>query len=175
VLAVAAYSATLVRRGTPPGSPALGRLRRGVLVEVAGAAVALGLAAALVQATPGSAAGDGGGAGAGAGPVGQVSATLDSPLYQLQVDVSPATVGPNGLHLYAYSPIGAPMPVVEWEASAELPAVDAGPVPIALLRLTDNHATGQVTLPRPGIWRLRFTLRVSDVDEATVTWTVRVR
>ena len=46
------------------------------------------------------------------------------------------------------------------------------PIEIPLLRITDNHAIGEITLPTPGEWQLRFTLRTSEIDQATVTATV---
>ena len=101
--------------------------------------------------------------------------TLTSPLYQLQADISPAVVGLNGVHLYAYTPAGAPLSVVEWRATASLPARGLGPIEMTLVVAGDNHAVGQVQLPVSGGWQLRFTLRVSEIDEATVTWTVPVR
>ena len=64
--------------------------------------------------------------------------------------------------------------MVEWQASAALPAAGVEPIEIPLLKLTDNHATGQVSLPTAGDWRLRFTLRVSEIDQATVNVTVPI-
>ena len=43
-----------------------------------------------------------------------------------------------------------------------------------LLALTDNHATGEIALSEAGRWDFRFTLRTSDIDQATVTVTVPV-
>jgi copper transport protein len=44
-----------------------------------------------------------------------------------------------------------------------------------LLPLTDNHASGEINLPAAGQWEMRFTVRISDIDQATVTATVPVK
>ena len=55
-----------------------------------------------------------------------------------------------------------------------LPAAGVEPIDVPLLKLTDNHATGQFTVPTAGEWELRFTLRISEIDQATVTVTVPI-
>lgn len=168
VLAVAAYSRALVRRQATASRP--GRLRRTVGVELGVTAAVLALTTVLVQTTPART--------AVAGPAGGVdlpfSTTATSSLYSLQLDVDPARVGRNEVHLYAYTPDGKPLPVVEWLASAALPAAGVEAVDVPLLKLTDNHSTGQFSAPRAGDWRLSFTLRVSEIDQATVTVTVPI-
>ncbi|WP_370375502.1 copper resistance protein CopC [Micromonospora sp. HM5-17] len=158
--------------GRSGGGPTQGtrRLRRAVWVEFAITAVVVALAAVLVQTPPARTAqeyADGGGPG-------YYSATLTSSLYSLQVEVDPATTGSNSIHLYAYTPDNKPMPVVEWRATAALPDQGIEPIQIPLLPLTDNHATGEISLPRPGDWQFSFTLRTSDIDQATVTSTVPI-
>jgi copper transport protein len=168
VLAVAAASRQLVRRKAQ-GVPLL---RRTVLVEVIGAVLVLGLASALVQTAPARTAVAS--APADAPDRGIFSTTLNSKLYQLQLDIQPAKVGPNEVHLYAYTPVGAPLTVQEWKVSAALPAKDIAPVDVPTIRLTDTHASGSVTLLQPGTWQFNFTLRISDFDEATVSTAVTV-
>ena len=79
------------------------------------------------------------------------------------------------MHLYAYTKDNRPQPVVEWRATAALPSAGIEPIEIPLLPLTDNHASGEITLPTAGQWELRFTVRISDIDQATVTATVPVK
>ncbi|WP_428982960.1 copper resistance CopC/CopD family protein [Phytohabitans maris] len=168
VVAVAAYSRKLVRERLGEGGPR--RLRRAVGVELGITAVVLGLTAVLVQTTPARTAS----ANEDLGGPGFYSATLDSNLFKLQVDVDPARKGNNSVHLYAYDKANKPLPVVEWTGTAALPANDVAPVDIPLLPLTDNHATGEITLPLEGDWQLKFTVRISEIDQATVTATVPV-
>jgi copper transport protein len=146
-------------------------LRRSVLIEVIGAVIVIGVAAALVQTTPArtQAAVDNPGTTNGI-----YSATMTSPLYQLQFDIEPAQTGPNDIHLYAYTPQGAPLKVLEWKVTAALPAQGIEPIDAVLTPITDSHDVGQVTLPAAGQWQFSFTLRTTEIDEATVTTLVKV-
>ncbi|MEW2328884.1 copper resistance protein CopC [Micromonospora chersina] len=169
VIGVAGYSRSLVRRRTAAGRP--GSMRRAVLAELAITAVVLGVSATLVQTTPArTATADVAGA-----PAGYFSTTLSSPIYSLQVELDPAETGSNSLHLYAYTKDNRPQPVQEWKATAALPSAGIEPITIPLLPLTDNHAFGEISLPAAGQWQLRFTVRTSDIDQATVTATVPVK
>lgn len=159
--------------------PGLGRLRRSVLAELLGAVVILGLASALVQTPPAShaepaAAAPAGTPSATAPQQGPYSATLTCDLYQLQVLVDPAGTGDNDVHLYAFTPQGAPLKVLDWAASATPPGRGVPPIAIRLQPVTDSHATGQLTLPTAGTWQFRFTLRTNASDEATVNTNVNV-
>jgi copper transport protein len=148
-------------------------LRRSVLLELGLAAVVLAVTAALVQTTPATTAGaTGTGTGAATGPY---SAMLTSKLYQLQLDIDPATTGSNTVHLYAYTPAGAPLKVVQWTAIAALPGRGIEPMTVNLLPVTDNHAVGEITFTTPGSWQISVTVRISDFDQATVTQGVPVR
>ncbi|MGI5214890.1 copper resistance CopC/CopD family protein [Plantactinospora sp. CA-290183] len=145
-----------------------GRMRRAVWVELAITAVVLALSAVLVQTPPART------AGAEDAARDLFSTTLTSELYRLQVEVSPAGVGSNSVHLYAFTPENKPLRVIEWRATAALPDQGVEPIEVPLLPFTDNHATGEISLPTPGSWQLRFTLRISDIDQATVSATVPI-
>ncbi|MFC4145672.1 copper resistance CopC/CopD family protein [Micromonospora mangrovi] len=169
VIGVAAYSRALVRRRTAAGRP--GRMRRAVWAELAITAVVLGVSATLVQTTPArTAAADVAGT-----PAGYFSTTVSSPVASIQVELDPAERGSNSVHLYAYTKDNRPQPVQEWKGTAALPSAGIEPITIPLLPLTDNHATGEISLPASGEWQLRFTVRTSDIDQATVTVTVPIR
>ncbi len=168
VIAVAVYSRSLVRRRAAAVRP--GTMRRAVLAELLITAVVLGVSATLVQTTPARTAS----ADVADTPTGYFSTTLASPLYSLQVELDPAERGNNSVHLYAYTKDNRPQPVREWKATAALPSAGIEPIEIPLLPLTDNHATGEMNLPAAGRWQLRFTVRTSDIDQATVTATVPI-
>ncbi|WFE27068.1 copper resistance protein CopC [Solwaraspora sp. WMMD791] len=168
VLAVAAYSRQLVRNRTAAGQP--GRMRRAIVAELAVTAVVLAVTAVLVQTTPARTAV----ADDLRATSTYFSTTLTSDIYSLQVEVDPARRGNNSVHLYAYTPDNRPQPVVEWQATAALPASGVEPIEIPLLPLTDNHATGEISLPTTGDWELRITVRISDIDQATVSTTVEI-
>ncbi len=140
-----------------------GRLRRTVLLEVIGAVLIVGLTSVLVQTAPARSVAAGGSGG------GLYSVTLTSDLYQLQFDVDPAKVGLNEVHLYAYTPQGAPLKIIKWGGTATLESGGVEPQLMDLVPLTDSHAVGTVFLNAAGQWRFAFTLQVSKFDEATVT------
>ena len=172
IVLVAAYSRRLARVTTPAAMRAgRERLRRSVLLELGGAVVVLAAAAILVQTTPARTVD----AGAPAQDPGQFSTNLTSPLYQLEVDLAPARTGANEIHLYAATPTGGAIKILEWQGTAALPDQGIEPAQVPLVKITDDHAIGQVQFPLTGTWNLRFTLRTTDVDEATVTATVQVR
>ncbi|MGA5303938.1 copper resistance CopC/CopD family protein [Nucisporomicrobium flavum] len=163
VIGVAAYSRKLVRSRSAETSP--GTLRRVVAAELAITAVVLGVTAAVVQIAPPRT--------AEAAETAQTSTTITQTIsddaISLQVDVFPATVGNNSLHLYAYTRDNKPLPVVEWTATAALPAKGIEPIEVPLLRITDFHAVGDIALPVAGEWTFKFTVRTSDIDQSTLT------
>jgi copper transport protein len=168
VLGVAWWSRRLVRSRTAEQKPS--GLRRAVFVELGITAVILGVTAALVQISPPRTSAE----AAGVAATNTVTKTLTSSTMALQVDVFPAAVGNNSLHLYAYTPDNKPLTVVEWTATAALPSKGIEPISIPLLRITDFHAIGDIALPQAGQWTFKFTARTSDIDEQTFSMTVPV-
>jgi copper transport protein len=170
VIGVAAYSRRMVRARTAPSQPVL--LRRAVGVELGVVAVVLALSATLVQITPARTASAN--AGTPANP-GYFTTNLSSPLGSVQVEVEPAAVGNNSIHLYAYTADNKPQGVQEWKATAALPSAGIEPLPIPVLPFTDNHASGEVNLPTAGNWSVKVTVRTTEIDQATVIATVPIR
>jgi copper transport protein len=168
VLGVAWWSRRLVRNRTAEQKPR--GLRKAVFVELGITAVILGVTAALVQISPPRTS-----AAASSAVTNTVTRTLTSSTMALQMDIFPAAVGNNSLHLYAYTPDNKPLTVVEWTATAALPAKGIEPIPIPLLRITDFHAIGDIALPQAGLWTLKFTARTSDIDEQTLSTTVQIQ
>lgn len=168
VVGVAGYSRRLVRRRLGARRP--GAMRAAVAIEALVLAGVMVMSAVLVQTTPGRTEA----AGAALASVTDFTATLDSELYSLQVQVLPAERGSNQVHLYAYAPDGDPQPVTEWRATAALPAAGVEPLDLPLEVISDNHAFGEVELPATGDWEFRFTLRVSEIDRASVGTTVPI-
>ena len=170
VIAVAAYSRRLVRARVAASRPL--PLRRAIWAELGITAVVLALSASLVQITPARTAE----ANAGTGTVSTTfSQLISSSVGSIQVDIDPAGVGNNSVHLYAYDAQNKPQRVVEWRGTAALPSAGIEPLEIPLLPFTDNHAAGEINLPTAGQWQMRFTVRITDIDQATVTATVPVK
>ncbi|MBB3098786.1 copper transport protein [Actinoplanes campanulatus] len=168
VLTVAAFSRKLVKSRAAAETP--GPLRRIVLAELAITAVVLGVTSLLVQEPPPRTA-----QAVESGPVSTtVDQTLTSEKMSLQVSIFPAQAGNNSIHLYAYTPDSKPLPVVEWKATASLPAKNLENIEVPLLRITDFHAIGDVNLPYPGDWEFKFTARTTEIDQSTLTMTAKI-
>ncbi|HEV7712109.1 MAG TPA: copper resistance protein CopC [Asanoa sp.] len=170
VIGVAAFSRNLVRKRTAPDNPR--PIRRLVLSELGVTAVVLALSATLVQTTPARTAEANTVAAEQSGYFSQMITT--SNLLNLQVEVDPAKVGNNDIHLYAYTKDNQPQVVVEWKGTASLPSAGIENLDVPLLGLAPTHSTGAIQLPRAGQWQLKFVVRISDIDQATVTATVPV-
>ncbi|MGK5681715.1 copper resistance CopC/CopD family protein [Actinoplanes sp. URMC 104] len=166
-LGVAFVARRLVHRA--PGS---GGLRRTVGIEVVATTVILGLSAVLVQVNPGRSAT----VDEGAVRENGVSQTLTSPLYTLQFNIYPVEVGDNNtVHAFAYTPAGAPLPADEWKVSAQLLGQDVEPFSAPMLGLIPrHHALGALTFPLAGTYEIKFTVRVGELDQATVKTTIDV-
>jgi copper transport protein len=169
VIGVAAYSRKLVKDRSAEESP--GPLRKIVSIELAITAVVLGITAALVQISPPRTAQ----AAETAATSTTVTQTLTADKMALQVNIFPAAVGNNSIHLYAYTPDNQPLPVVEWKATASLPAKGIEAIEIPLLRITDFHAIGDIALPQAGDWTFKFTARTSEIDQSTLSTTVSIK
>jgi copper transport protein len=167
VLGVAAVARRLVQR-----SHAGTGLRRTVGIEVLATVAILGLSAVLVQVNPGRTAGAEAGAVTGNG----VSETLTCPLYTLQFNIYPVELGDyNTVHAFVYTPEGKPLPPAEWEISTKLLGQDLEAVKDPLLGLDPpHHALGAVAFPLPGTYEIAFTIRVDDLNRATVKTTIKV-
>jgi copper transport protein len=171
VLAAAAFARRLVRRAQVRAG-GVATLRRTVGAEVAATVLVLGLSAVLVQVTPGrNATGE-----RAASTEKGVSQTLTSELFTLQYYVYPVELGENNtVHGFTYTPEGKPLPAPEWTVTTRLQGQDLEPVSEPMLPLTPrNDAVGALTFPLPGTYEISFTVRVSDIDQATVRTTITV-
>jgi copper transport protein len=171
-LLVASYARRLVRRAQVPAAGA-SRLRRTVGFEVLATVVVIGLSAVLVQVNPARTTTVDQGAVRDQG----VSGTLAGKLYTLQFNIYPVELGDNNtVHAYLYTAAGAPLPAEEWTITSQLLGRDdLQPVSQPMLGLIPrNHAAGAITFPFPGSYQVKFTVRTTEVDEDTVTTTIRV-
>jgi copper transport protein len=171
-LLAASYARRLVRRAQVPAAGAR-RMRLTVGLEVLATTVVIGLSAVLVQVNPARTTPADQGAVRDQG----VSQTLSCRLYTLQFNIFPVELGEdNTVHAFLYSAAGAPLPAEQWTITSQLLGNDdLQPVSQPMLGLLPkNHAAGAITFPFPGTYQVRFTVRTTDVDEDTVTTTVKV-
>ncbi|MFI5493850.1 copper resistance CopC/CopD family protein [Actinoplanes sp. NPDC051859] len=171
VLAMAAVARRFVLRAQVTSTGA-GPLRRTVGIEVAATVVILGLSAVLAQTTPGRSVGTERTASTEKG----VSQTLTSNLFTLQYSVYPVELGEfNTVHGFTYTPEGKPLPAQEWTVTTRLQGQDLEPITAPMLPLHPrNDALGSLTFPLPGTYEVTFTVRTTEIDQATVKTTITV-
>ncbi|MFF4758752.1 copper resistance CopC/CopD family protein [Streptomyces sp. NPDC001292] len=155
-------------------------LRRSVLMEAGVAVVLLAVTTVLTQTEPGrteteakTATSSPSSSSSGAGAV-----TLDMPFDTggkdgkgvVRIDIDPARVGGNELHIFALGPNGRLRDIAELKIAFTLAAKDLGPLPVTPEHVTTGHwvASG-VQIPMAGDWKVAVTVRTSDIDQVTVT------
>ncbi|WP_121747935.1 copper resistance protein CopC [Streptomyces sp. E2N166] len=156
-------------------------LRRSVLAEAGIAVVLLAVTTVLTQTEPGrteeeakaanptSAATTGPSSGA---------VTLDMPFDTggqngkgvVRVELDPARVGANDMHLYVERPDGKAFDIPEVKVAFTQKAKDIGPLPVVPDHITTGHwSASGVQIPIAGDWEVAVTVRTSDIDQATVS------
>ncbi|MFF7310688.1 copper resistance protein CopC [Streptomyces sp. NPDC008137] len=156
-------------------------LRRTVLTEAGIAVVLLAVTTVLTQTEPGrteqeAKAATSAAASADAGASGAL--TLNMPFDTggedgkgiVTVDLDPARVGDNEMHVYVERPNGRAFDIPEVKVDFTLKAKDIGPLPVAPDRIATGHwSANGVQIPMAGDWQVDVTVRTSDIDEVTVS------
>jgi copper transport protein len=156
-------------------------LRRSVLAETGVAVVLLAVTTVLTQTEPGRTEQDAKAAtssAASADTSASGAVTLDMPFDTggengegvVRVEVDPAQVGANDVHVYVEDPDGRAVDVPEVKLAFTLETKDIGPLPVAPDHITTGHwSASEVQLPMAGDWKVAATVRTSDVDQVTVS------
>ena len=158
-------------------------LRRSVLAEVGVAVVLLAVTTVLTQTEPGrteqeakaatSSSSSSAGADASSGAL-----TLTMPFDTggtdgkgvVSVDLDPARVGGNDMHVYVQRPNGRAFDIPEVKIAFTLEAKKIGPLPVNPDHIATGHwATSNVQIPMAGDWKVAVTVRTSDIDQVTVS------
>ncbi|MFF7937628.1 copper transport protein [Streptomyces sp. SAI-126] len=161
-------------------SPAHRRaLRRSVLTEVAVGVVVLVLSTVLSGTLPGRAQAEAAEAGPATGGLPAASLTelpfaVGGASGKVQVTLDPGRTGDNSVQAIVYAADGGLATVPELRLSFTLPAKEIGPIDAQLKNKGGYWGTNDLTLPLAGDWRMKATIRVSDVDQISVTKTVRI-
>ncbi|MEV7319883.1 copper resistance protein CopC [Streptomyces sp. NPDC093970] len=88
----------------------------------------------------------------------------------VRVDLDPATVGLNEMHVYVQRPNGRAFDIPEVKVAFTLAAKKVGPLPVAPDHVTTGHwAANGVQIPMAGDWQVSVTVRTSDIDQVTVS------
>ncbi|MEU4985974.1 copper resistance protein CopC [Streptomyces sp. NPDC021969] len=161
--------------------PALRRgLYRSVLVEAVVAAVVLGITTLLTATVPGRAADDAARAAVPAGGVLPASVTTipfeigASGRGTVQITLDPGRTGDNAVQAVVFGPDGSLAAVPELRLSFTLPDKDVGPIEADLVDRGGYWSANTVTLPLPGTWTMKATVRVSEIDQVSETRRIRV-
>lgn len=155
-------------------------LRRSVLAEAAVAVVVLAVTTALTTTEPGRTEEDAKAAKASSSSAATSSSgalTLDMSFDTggtdgkgvIRLDLDPARVGGNEMHVYVQRPNGRAFDVPEVKVAFTLAAKKIGPLPVTPDRIATGHwAANGIQIPMAGDWKISVTVRTSDIDQTTV-------
>ncbi|GGZ13479.1 transport integral membrane protein [Streptomyces olivaceoviridis] len=166
----------------PPPDPPLRLLRRSVLLEAVAAALVLALTTLLTSTVPGRAATESAPAVPFAATGVQTASVITIPFDtgapgghgKVQITLDPGRVGTDSLQAVVYGPDGGLATVPELRVTLTLPAQRLGPLDTRLTDRGGYWSTPAFTVPLPGTWTMKATVRVSDLDQVTVSAPVRV-
>ncbi|MFC8348845.1 copper resistance CopC/CopD family protein [Streptomyces sp. NPDC057280] len=161
-------------------------LRRSVLAEAGVAVVLLAVTTVLTQTEPGrteqeakaATSSSASSSSSSSSADSSAAVTLDMPFDTggedgkgvVRVDLNPARVGANEMHVYVERPNGRAFDVPEVKVSFTLEAKSIGPLPVTPDRITTGHwSAAGVQLPMAGDWKIAVTVRTSDIDQTTVS------
>ncbi|MEU2435259.1 copper resistance protein CopC [Streptomyces rubradiris] len=183
LLAAACSRTWTARLAEAPTVTHVRALRRSVLAEAAVATVVLALTTLLTGTAPGRAATESARAGASPAPGIPTASVTTLPFDtgapgghgKVQITLDPGRVGGNSVQAVVYGPDGGLSAVPELRVTLTLRARRVGPLDTRVTDRGGYWATDAFTLPLPGTWTLKATVRVSEVDQVTVSAPVRVR
>ncbi|MET8765367.1 copper resistance protein CopC [Streptomyces sp. NPDC004658] len=164
------------------GDPNRFGLRRSVLAEAGVAIVLLAVTTALTQTEPGRTEQEAKAATSTSADSGTSAAsgalTVDMPFDTggpdgkgvVSVDLDPARVGGNEMHVYVQRPNGRAFDVPEVKVAFTLETKKIGPLPVNPDHIATGHwSANGVQIPMAGDWKIAVTVRTSDIDQVTVS------
>ncbi len=155
-------------------------LRRSVLAEAGVAVVLLAVTTVLTSTEPGrteEAAKAATSSSSSADTSSSGALTLDMPFDTggkdgkglVRIDLDPARVGGNEMHVYVERPNGRAFDVPEIKVAFTLASKNIGPLPVVPDHITTGHwSANGVQIPMAGDWKVAVTVRTSDIDQTTV-------
>ncbi|MEU2600464.1 copper resistance protein CopC [Streptomyces hirsutus] len=161
-------------------------LRRSVLAEAGTAVVLLAITTVLTQTEPGRTEQEAERTASSSAPSlpsassaqGTGAVTLNMPFDTggkngkgvVTIDLDPARVGGNDMHVYVERTDGKAFDVPELKVALTLSTKDIGPLPVVPDRLATGHLSASgVQIPMAGDWTVEVTVRTSDIDQVTVS------
>ncbi|QIY77072.2 copper resistance protein CopC [Streptomyces sp. RLB1-33] len=157
-------------------------LRRSVLVEVLVGIVVLVITTLLTGTQPGRAATEAAAASATAAAGETTASTTTIPFDvgtkgghgKVQIELTPSRVGENSVQAVIYGPDGGFATVPELRLTFTLESQQIGPIDAELTDKGGYWAADGVTLPVGGTWTMKVTVRTTDIDQVTVSKTVKI-
>ncbi|MFH8444744.1 copper resistance protein CopC [Streptomyces sp. NPDC018026] len=156
-------------------------LRRSALAEAAVAAVVLAVTTVLTATPPGRAADEAARTAVPAGGVLPASVTTipfeigtAAARGTVQITLDPGRTGDNAVQAVVFGPDGSLAAVPELRLSFTLPDKDVGPIEAELVDRGGYWSANTLTLPLPGVWTMRATVRVSEVDQVSEQRRIRI-
>lgn len=93
----------------------------------------------------------------------------------INVVVVPGVVGPTDVHLYVDNPGGGLTPPVGVKATLSLASGGITAIDVPLIDAGAKHRiANDVDVPIAGDWRLDVQILLTDVDQATTTFTIPI-
>ncbi|MFE0544149.1 copper resistance CopC/CopD family protein [Streptomyces sp. NPDC058891] len=169
--------------GGPSGedpSPYRSALRRSVLAEITVGVVVLVITTLLTGAQPGRAVSEEQAARTASeqilGSTTLIPFDVGTPggRGKVQVELTPSRVGENQVQMVIYGPDGGIATVPELRLSFTLDGRKIGPLDAKVENRGGYWAADALNLPLPGTWTMKVTVRTSDIDQVTVSKTVRI-
>ncbi|MFJ6832794.1 copper resistance protein CopC [Streptomyces sp. NPDC091209] len=155
-------------------------LRRSVLAEVTVGILVLVITTMLTGTQPGRAAAE---TAAVAAAADRPSATTTLVPFdvgtpgghgKVQIELSPGRVGENSVQAVIIGPDGGLATVPELRLTFTLESQKVGPIDSGITDKGGYWTSDGLTLPLPGTWTMKATVRTSDIDEVTVSKTVKI-
>ncbi|WP_189230361.1 copper resistance protein CopC [Streptomyces flaveolus] len=155
-------------------------LRRSVLAEAVVAAVVLVLTTLLTSTLPGRAATEAARSAPAGGvlPASVTTIPFDAGAAggrgMVQITLDPGRTGDNAVQAVVFGPDGSLAAVPELRLSFTLPDREIGPIAAELVDRGGYWSANSLTLPLPGTWTMKATVRVTEVDQVSETRRIRI-
>ena len=91
-----------------------------------------------------------------------------------QIELTPGQVGENSVQAVVFGPDGGLVTVPEVRLTFTLESQKVGPIDAGITDKGGYWTSDGLTLPLPGTWTMKVTIRTSDLDEVTVSKKVEI-
>ncbi|MFF3419115.1 copper resistance protein CopC [Streptomyces sp. NPDC002698] len=93
---------------------------------------------------------------------------------KVQIELTPGQVGENSVQVVVFGPDGGLVTVPEVRLTFTQEAQKVGPIDAEITDKGGYWTSDGLTLPLPGTWTMKVTVRTSDIDEITVSKKVTI-